>query len=102
MGPAALVETSHTQVSEQPPAFQSCSTAWSPGRDQDDEEEVEVMEEQGDDGEEEDEEVMDITKDEDAKEDVKMDSENVKEAKEESNGNAENGVELGGKCEDDD
>jgi len=70
--------------------------------DQDDEEEVEVMEEQGDDGEEEDEEVMDITKDEDAKEDVKMNSENVKEAKEESNGNAENGVELGGECEDDD
>jgi len=53
-------------------------------------EEVEVMEEQDDDNEEE-EEVMDITKDEDEKEDVEM----IKESKEQSNGNAENGTELG-------
>ena len=34
---------------------------------------------------------MDITKDEDEKEDVEM----IKESKEQSNGNAENGTELG-------
>merc|ERR1712037_931771 len=64
-------------------------------------EEIEVMEEQ-DDGGSEEEEVMDITKDEEEKEDAEVKSEDVKEAKEESNGNTENGAELGEEAEEDD
>ena len=64
-------------------------------------EEIEVMEEQ-DDGGSEEEEVMDITKDEEEKEDAEVNLEDVKEAKEESNGNAENGAELGEEAEEDD